>query len=106
MKERSSEDFSGVITDLIFNNPKIVPVPKTTGVYHNPSAKEGFQYAVAFATVDDEGCTWVETFGVETDGIKFEVCGRWGSAHMGERPSADEVTLKASEMVDQHLFSA
>jgi len=107
MKERNSEDFSGVISDLIFNDENIVAVPvkftNSDGVYHNPNAKEGFQYAVAFATVDDRGCTWVETFGVEKDGTKFTVRGRWGSKYMDKRPPVDEVMLQASEMVDQHL---
>lgn len=107
MKERSEDDFSGIITDLIFNNSDIVTVgnrfEKKPGVYYNPKAQAGFQYAAAFATVDEDGCTWVETFSLEKIGPEFKVRGRWGSKHMGVVLNGEEIILCASEMVDLHL---
>lgn len=107
MKDRTGEDFSGVVANLRFGNADIVPVPKkfdnATGVYHSEKAKEGFQYVAAFATVDDHGVTWVETFGVEKDGVKMVLRGRAGSSLIGKDPSEATVRSKATEMIEQWL---
>lgn len=102
MRKRSDDDFSDVITDLIFDNPDIVAVPRkfthSTGVYHNPKARDGFQFAVAFETTDKVNGTWVETFGVKKDGTKMQLQGRWGLHN-------DDIIIQASEMVNHHLRS-
>jgi hypothetical protein len=107
MDNRLVEDFSGVITDLISDNPDIVAVPNqfrnSVGVYFNPKAKDGFRYVAAFKTTDSYGCTWIETFGIVKDDTKMTVEGRWGSIHMGTNPNKDDLIIQASEMVDQHL---
>jgi hypothetical protein len=50
MKNRTGEDFSGVMTHLHLKNREILEV--SIGIYHNPRAKAGSQYAAVFATED------------------------------------------------------
>ena len=103
MKPRTEEDFSDVITGLVFDTDDIVAVPNNEGIYCNANVNNDLQYAASFKTIDKYDCTWVEIFRIKRNGEVFTIYGIWSAINMGEGPTNDVIMLKASEMVSAHL---